>query len=66
MKQAVISLEGITKTYVNGKLVVPVLHGIDLNIYRGRVYLHHGSIRIGEIHVYEYFGLFRQTDFRFL
>mgnify|MGYP000105024954 CR=1 FL=1 len=33
MKQAVISLEGITKTYVNGKLVVPVLHGIDLNIY---------------------------------
>lgn len=35
MKQAVISLEGITKTYVNGKLVVPVLHGIDLNIYEG-------------------------------
>lgn len=35
MKQSVISLEGITKTYVNGKLVVPVLHGIDLNIYEG-------------------------------
>ena len=32
-KQAVITLEGIKKTYVNGKLTVPVLHGIDLSIY---------------------------------
>lgn len=34
-KKAVITLEGITKTYVNGKLIVPVLHGIDLSIYEG-------------------------------
>ncbi len=34
-KKAVITLEGITKTYVNGKLTVPVLHGIDLSIYKG-------------------------------
>ena len=34
-KQAVITLEGIKKTYVNGKLTVPVLHGIDLSIYEG-------------------------------
>lgn len=34
-KKAVITLEGITKTYVNGKLTVPVLHGIDLSIYDG-------------------------------
>ncbi len=34
-KQAVITLEGIKKTYVNGKLTVPVLHGIDLAIYEG-------------------------------
>ena len=34
-KQAVITLEGIKKTYVNGKLIVPVLHGIDLSIYEG-------------------------------
>ena len=34
-KKAVITLEGITKTYVNGKLMVPVLHGIDLSIYEG-------------------------------
>ena len=34
-KKAVITLEGITKTYVNGKLTVPVLHGIDLSIYEG-------------------------------
>ena len=35
MKKEVISLKGITKTYVNGKLKVPVLHGIDLTIYEG-------------------------------
>lgn len=34
-KKAVITLEGITKTYVNGKLTVPVLYGIDLSIYEG-------------------------------
>ncbi len=34
-KKAVITLERITKTYVNGKLTVPVLHGIDLSIYEG-------------------------------
>ena len=34
-KKSVITLEGITKTYVNGKLTVPVLHGIDLSIYEG-------------------------------
>jgi ABC transporter, ATP-binding protein len=34
-KKAVITLEGITKTYVNGKLTVPVLHGIDLSMYEG-------------------------------
>lgn len=34
-KKAVITLEGIAKTYVNGKLTVPVLHGIDLSIYEG-------------------------------
>lgn len=34
-KKGVITLEGITKTYVNGKLTVPVLHGIDLSIYEG-------------------------------
>ena len=30
MNQTVIDIQGITKTYVNGKLSVPVLHGIDL------------------------------------
>lgn len=35
MKDVVISLRGITKTYQNGKLQVPVLHGIDLDIYEG-------------------------------
>ncbi len=35
MKQEVIAIQGITKTYQNGKLVVPVLHGIDLTIYEG-------------------------------
>lgn len=34
-KKSVITLEGITKTYINGKLIVPVLHGIDLSIYEG-------------------------------
>lgn len=32
---AVISIKGVTKTYVNGKLKVPVLHGIDLSIKEG-------------------------------
>ena len=32
MNQAVIDIQGITKTYVNGKLSVPVLHGIDLQV----------------------------------
>ena len=31
----VISIKGVTKTYVNGKLRVPVLHGIDLSIREG-------------------------------
>ena len=35
MNQAVIDIQGITKTYVNGKLSVPVLHGIDLQVYKG-------------------------------
>lgn len=35
MNQAVIDIQGITKTYVNGKLSVPVLHGIDLQVDKG-------------------------------
>ena len=35
MNQTVIDLQGITKTYVNGKLSVPVLHGIDLQVNKG-------------------------------
>lgn len=35
MNKEVIRLEGITKTYVNGKLKVPALHGIDLRITEG-------------------------------
>lgn len=35
MNQAVIDIQGITKTYVNGKLSVPVLHGIDLLVNKG-------------------------------
>lgn len=35
MNQAVIDIQGITKTYVNGKLSVPVLHGIDLQVNKG-------------------------------
>ena len=31
----VIDIQGITKTYVNGKLSVPVLHGIDLQVNKG-------------------------------
>lgn len=31
----VISIKGLTKTYINGKLKVPVLHGIDLSIKEG-------------------------------
>ena len=35
MNQTVIDRQGITKTYVNGKLSVPVLHGIDLVVNKG-------------------------------
>lgn len=35
MNQAVIDIQRITKTYVNGKLSVPVLHGIDLQVNKG-------------------------------
>ncbi|MDU6720679.1 MAG: ABC transporter ATP-binding protein [Veillonella sp.] len=35
MNQAVIDIQGITKTYVNGKLSVPVLYGIDLQVNKG-------------------------------
>ena len=35
MNQAVIDIQGITKTYVNAKLSVPVLHGIDLQVNKG-------------------------------
>lgn len=35
MNQAVIDIQGITKTYVNGKLSVPVLHGIELQVNKG-------------------------------
>ena len=35
MNQTVIDIQGITKTYVNGKLSVPVLHGIDLVVNKG-------------------------------
>lgn len=35
MNQAVIDIQGITKTYVNGKLSMPVLHGIDLQVNKG-------------------------------
>ena len=35
MNQTVIDIQGITKTYVNGKLSVPVLQGIDLVVNKG-------------------------------
>ena len=35
MNQSVIDIQGITKTYVNGKLSVPVLHGIDFQVNKG-------------------------------
>ena len=35
MNQTVIDIQGITKTYVNGKLSVPVLYGIDLQVNKG-------------------------------
>ena len=35
MNQTVIDIQGITKTYVNGKLSVPVLHCIDLVVNKG-------------------------------
>lgn len=35
MNQTVIDIQGITKTYVNGQLSVPVLHGIDLVVNKG-------------------------------
>ena len=35
MNQSVIDIQGITKTYVNGKLSVPILHGIDLQVNKG-------------------------------
>ena len=35
MNQTVIDIQGLTKTYVNGKLSVPVLHGIDLVVNKG-------------------------------
>ena len=35
MNQTVIDIQGITKTYLNGKLSVPVLHGIDLVVNKG-------------------------------
>ncbi len=35
MKEKVIELKDITRVYQNGKLSVPVLHGIDLTIYNG-------------------------------
>ena len=35
MNQAVIDIQGITKTYVNGKLSVLVLYGIDLQVNKG-------------------------------
>lgn len=35
MNHSVIDIQGITKTYVNGKLSVPVLHGIDLQVHKG-------------------------------
>ena len=35
MNQTVIDIQGITKTYVNGKLSVPVLHGIDVVVNKG-------------------------------
>lgn len=35
MNQTVIDIQGITKNYVNGKLSVPVLHGIDLVVNKG-------------------------------
>ena len=36
-KEVEISLKGITKTYVMGEVTVPVLHGIDLDIYKGEL-----------------------------
>ena len=35
MNQTVIDIQGITKTFVNGNLSVPVLHGIDLQVNKG-------------------------------
>ena len=39
MNQTVIDIQGITKTYVNGKLSVPVLYGIDLQVNKRRIHV---------------------------
>jgi putative ABC transport system ATP-binding protein len=36
-KEVEISLKGITKRYIMGEVEVPVLHGIDLDIYKGEL-----------------------------
>ena len=36
-KEVELSLKGITKTYTMGEVKVPVLHGIDLDIYKGEL-----------------------------
>lgn len=36
-KQSIISLKDVKKTYIMGEVKVPVLHGIELDIYRGEL-----------------------------
>ncbi|MCF7791145.1 MAG: ABC transporter ATP-binding protein [Victivallales bacterium] len=47
-KEVEISLRGITKTYIMGEVKVPVLHGIDLDIYKSELTVILGSSGTGK------------------
>lgn len=47
-KQSEIELKGIKKTYIMGEVSAPVLHGIDLKIYKGEITVIRGASGSGK------------------
>jgi len=46
----VIRLEKVSKVYFMGDVEIRALDSVDLEIARGRIPLHHGPLRLGQIH----------------
>ena len=48
--EPLVAIRGLTKYYVRGEQLIPVLVGIDLDVAPGRLRCADGAVGIGQVH----------------